>query len=94
MMTLGNRDRKREADGLVGVPDSKKPRLVDESMSQVSTTGSTEPHSTEDAVMATQSDSNMEKGKSKVLEIGTGGTFRENPYTFLSPEDPTLMTCM
>lgn len=32
------------------------------------------------------------KGKSKSSR--GGGSFKENPYTFLSPDDPILLSCM
>ncbi|KII91119.1 hypothetical protein PLICRDRAFT_105153 [Plicaturopsis crispa FD-325 SS-3] len=34
----------------------------------------------------------QQKGKDKPKE--SGGMFKENPYTFLAPDDPTLLTCM
>jgi multisite-specific tRNA:(cytosine-C5)-methyltransferase len=100
MMILGTRERKREADELVDVPDAKKPRLIDESTDEADPVSTTNTPTTEDIVMATKTDkdpstepaSNKEKGKSKLSE--TGGSFRENPYTFLSPDDPILMSCM
>lgn len=34
------------------------------------------------------------KSKRKGKEKGPDGGFKENPYTFLSPEDPILLNCM
>lgn len=34
------------------------------------------------------------KGQSQKNTDGGGGSFKENPYTFLAPDDPILLNCM
>lgn len=64
-----------------------------------------EPHeaaaeSVDDVVMdgnppaAKPSQVGSNKGKRKAKPSESGGSFKENPYTFLSPDDPNLQSCM
>ena len=34
------------------------------------------------------------QGKAQSKKATDGGSFKENPYTFLAPDDPILLTCV
>ncbi|KAE9410619.1 S-adenosyl-L-methionine-dependent methyltransferase [Gymnopus androsaceus JB14] len=76
-----NRERKRTAENMEpSEPETKKPRLGSES----------------DAItpdVPVQSTSGAD-AKSTTESGGGGGSFKEMPYTFLSPRDPTLLSCI
>lgn len=104
-----SRDRKREAESSVEEPESKRPRTSDELVEEVSTAADQvhpeknqdeeksdeimvdlvdqEP-STETVPQGRSEEKRTKKDKSK--ESG----FKENPYTFLSPDDPILLSCL
>jgi multisite-specific tRNA:(cytosine-C5)-methyltransferase len=100
------RERKREASTPVDEPDLKKPRLADDEVSTSNEieTGSSVltpsvPFTDGDVVMQSKVEESSipkpeqavpkKKGKAK----GDGG-FKENPYTYLTPSDPILQSCM
>jgi len=90
--------KKREASQPADVPETKKPRLGDEE------TNGTGRHSAvtvsiDDGVEAPMeiehiSELNQTKGKGKVKAAEPDSSFKENPYTFLSPDDPILQSCI
>jgi multisite-specific tRNA:(cytosine-C5)-methyltransferase len=86
--------------------DVKKPRLEDDDndatlpVDDIQLDQPTGPVAdlTEDVVMDTQA-SAVPKAAQKADVKGKGkakgdGGFKENPYTFLSPDDPILQSCM
>lgn len=100
-------ERKREANEPEDVPEAKKPRLVDyepdETAMEEDTEVTLDESKAESADASTEnphSEGNMKptpktltkKGKSKSAQ--GGGSFKENPYTFLSPDDLILLSCM
>lgn len=102
---IGNRsydfsERKRDADEVddIIVPDSKKPRFggsvnVDEipdSHSSPSATELAQPFLSTPA----QYEKRKSRGKIKANVKDSGNAFKENPYTFLVPDDPILLSCM
>ncbi|KAJ6571942.1 cytosine-5--methyltransferase [Mycena capillaripes] len=104
------REKKREAeaDELPEIPDSKKPRLdegVPESEALVKD-GPDAPAETEwepEPLPADAADSAAETPEvaknpapraAKGKKGEGGGSFKENPYTFLAPDDPTTASCV
>ncbi|KAJ7639456.1 S-adenosyl-L-methionine-dependent methyltransferase [Roridomyces roridus] len=83
------REKKREASPAEEeAPDSKKPRLEE-------ATGDATP--TEEAPKVEEA----AKSAAPVIPVGgkakkgeSGGSFKENPYTFLPADDPTLASCL
>lgn len=100
---VADRDRKRDAGTPVGEPSHKKARLESEvaevqdeitSSNAASVAGDEMEDVVEskaEEVVVPKPSNTKEKGKGKAK--GNGG-FKENPYTFLSPEDPILQGCM
>ncbi|KAK0472690.1 S-adenosyl-L-methionine-dependent methyltransferase, partial [Armillaria luteobubalina] len=84
---------KRTADSVGDVPESKKPRLAEDSAPPPAIVeGDVGVKINEDATMdavADEKDEKVSRGTS-----GGGGSFKENPYTFLRPDDPILLSCM
>jgi multisite-specific tRNA:(cytosine-C5)-methyltransferase len=88
-----------EVDG-IGIPDSKKPRLqgdasMHEMIDKMPDASENFPtavllHQTQPA--PAQYDGKNAKGKGNIKH--SGGTFKENPYTFLLQNDPILLSCM
>ncbi|TFK49467.1 S-adenosyl-L-methionine-dependent methyltransferase [Heliocybe sulcata] len=95
--------KKREADPAPSEPATKKPKLEEEEEEEdaiLEDAVCAEAVSTPSAVNQDEKpkeDSNPhppdKKGKRKQLEE-TGGTFKENPYTFLAPDDPIVKACI
>lgn len=88
-----NKTKKRTADSVGDVPESKKPRLAEDSAKPPAAVGGdVEAMASDPAPMDTAAD---EKGEnvSKVTS-GGGGSFKENPYTFLRLDDPILLSCI
>ncbi|KAJ7221845.1 S-adenosyl-L-methionine-dependent methyltransferase [Mycena haematopus] len=84
------RERKREADESMEIPESKKPRLdTDGVASEVEAPPETAPVAAEPA---TKNPAPPKAGKQKKGE--GGGSFKENPYTYLSPDDPAILSCV
>ncbi|KAK0480938.1 S-adenosyl-L-methionine-dependent methyltransferase [Armillaria novae-zelandiae] len=73
---------KRNADS-VGDDTAPPPAMVE---------GDVEPKTNDDATMNAVADEKDEK-LSKGASAG-GGSFKENPYTFLRPNDPILLSCI
>lgn len=85
--------RKRTADSVGDVPESKKLRLAEDSAPPPTMVeGEVETQVNDDAIMDAVADEKDEK-VSKATS-GGGGSFKENPYTFLRPDDPILLSCM
>lgn len=87
--------RKRQADEVddEAEPDTKKVRLEadgadDSVMTEEPSVDSTPGES------STISKPKSRPPRKKDLLGETGGTFKENPYTFLSPDDPSVEQCM
>ncbi|KAF9265863.1 S-adenosyl-L-methionine-dependent methyltransferase [Marasmius fiardii PR-910] len=101
-VSSSKREKKRSAEETAGVqgeePDVKKPRLAEESLT---TTGASTPQQETDIdtpmadATAKADDSSMhDETKEGGGGSGGGGTFKEMPYTFLSKDDPTLVSCI
>lgn len=84
-----NRERKRNVEDAAEAPqpESKKPRLENET--EHSTTGTPAP---EAATSGAELKTIVEGGGG--ASGGGGGSFKEMPYTFLSPRDETLVSCI
>jgi multisite-specific tRNA:(cytosine-C5)-methyltransferase len=90
--------RKRQAEDPADTStesDSKRPRLGEEEAGDIAVEEFAEdvpdtPHTAQAAAIELAS----AKGKDKVPLTETGGTFKENPFTFLSPDDPAVTACM
>jgi multisite-specific tRNA:(cytosine-C5)-methyltransferase len=83
--------KRRDAEDVddVEVPQSKKPRLDVESGESVA------PEFVHPAPPEpSQLNKLKAKGKPEAKDKDGGGSFKENPYTFLSPDDPILQSCM
>jgi len=83
------RERKRNVEDAAEAPqpESKKPRLENET--EHSTTGTPAP---EAATSGAELKTIVEGGGG--ASGGGGGSFKEMPYTFLSPRDETLVSCI
>jgi multisite-specific tRNA:(cytosine-C5)-methyltransferase len=101
-----HRERKREAEYPEETPETKKPRLTDDHViletvdisAEAAETQNMEmePKTEEDRSAQEYSSSTSKKGEkgNKGKAAGGGGSFKEQPYTFLAPEDPVLLNCM
>lgn len=100
-LTSQCREKKRGPEEPEEMPETKKPRLADEE----SKPSATEPAEVQEAAPAVKSEQDSEvaetpkaaptaEPKAETPEGNGGGSFKENPYTFLSPEDPILKACM
>ncbi|CAK5272960.1 unnamed protein product [Mycena citricolor] len=83
---------KREASEPVETPEIKRPRLDDAKVEDYA-----EDVTAEDSIKI----ETEEQVKSAPVELkkkdkgdGGAGTFKENPYTFLEPDDPTVVSCI
>jgi len=93
-------DSKRAATESAGLPDSKKPKLEDSAEDGLETKDSTSTNIpdvstpstlTEDAAASKSSQTRThQKKKPKERDV----SFKENPYTFLNPDDPILQSCV
>lgn len=92
-MILWNSERKRESNDVFELPESKKPRL-----SEDATVGGEEltiPVTVDMEPEAKPGSTGKRQGKVQSQKTtGGGGSFKENPYTFLAPNDPILLNCM
>ncbi|KAF8067658.1 cytosine-5--methyltransferase [Lyophyllum atratum] len=101
--------RKREASVSEELPETKKPRLekedeVEELEKAVEAedidvgTGDAVDSKVEEMEGASASTPDLAKGtaskREKKAKEGGGGSFKEHPYTFLSPDDPILQNCI
>jgi len=83
-------ERKRESNDIFELPESKKPRLsedaaVGQEELTIPAVADTEP--------PVESESSGKK-QGKAQSQKTGGSFKENPYTFLDSNDPILLNCI
>ena len=84
-------ERKREAHEPLDASENKKPRLAvdeEEGMGKVVNDTFTQESSYADTINEATGSNIQSKAED------TGGTFRENPYTFLAHSDPILISCM
>jgi multisite-specific tRNA:(cytosine-C5)-methyltransferase len=100
------RERKREAEEVASVDGTKRPRLqVDyDEMKDLSTSGEVASAGMDvdiseekvDKSYTQQPSSGPSKGKSRlpIKPSGPDGAFKENPYTYVSEDDPVLLSCM
>jgi multisite-specific tRNA:(cytosine-C5)-methyltransferase len=86
-LTYSFRERKREADEPAEVPESKRVKIDDDFL--LEDEGTTVP---QDANAHPKS-SGTSRSRKKTLD-GSNSMFKENPYTFLRPDDPILQICM
>ncbi|KAJ7669218.1 S-adenosyl-L-methionine-dependent methyltransferase [Mycena polygramma] len=96
---LPQREKKREADESAEIPDSKKPRLDDavpEIQAAVQDDAAETPADVAEVVAdAPEVTKKAPTPKAAKGKKGEGGSsFKENPYTFLSPDDPTTASCI
>ncbi|ESK92221.1 trna (cytosine-5-)-methyltransferase [Moniliophthora roreri MCA 2997] len=87
MPSLGSRrENKRAAESASGTPEpeTKKPRLTE----------TTSDMEAADKPVASNTEVPMAITEEKEENKGGGGVFKEMPYTFLSKDDPTLLSCM
>jgi len=87
ILTYSFRERKREADEPAEVPESKRVKIDDDSLPEGE--GTTVP---QDASTPPKS-SGTSRSRKKNWD-GGNSMFKENPYTFLRPDDPILQICM
>jgi len=87
---LWNSERKRESNDIFELPESKKPRLCGDGQDDLTIPVVADMKSEAKSQGAEKSQG---KTQSKRTTDG-GGSFKENPYTFLAPNDPILLTCM
>ncbi|KAK1226168.1 tRNA (cytosine-5-)-methyltransferase ncl1 [Marasmius sp. AFHP31] len=85
-------EKKRSAEEVADdrEPEVKKPRLRDDASTNASTP---QADSDGDAAMV-DVDAKVEPLEVIETKDGGGGSFKEMPYTFLSKDDPTLMSCI
>ncbi|KAF7348468.1 S-adenosyl-L-methionine-dependent methyltransferase [Mycena venus] len=89
-----SRENKREADEAAEIPESKKPRLDDATEVEDDAEASVQT----DVVAAVPAETKAKNpapqkaGKQKKGE--GGGSFKENPYTYLPPDDPSVLSCV
>ncbi|KAF8217840.1 S-adenosyl-L-methionine-dependent methyltransferase [Mycena galopus ATCC 62051] len=89
-----SRELKREADDSAEIPEPKKPRLDTDGVAPKVEDASEASAETKPilAEPATKNPAPPKAGKQKKGE--GGGSFKENPYTFLSPDDPSILSCV
>jgi multisite-specific tRNA:(cytosine-C5)-methyltransferase len=85
-----HREKKRGADEPAEIPESKKPRLDSGGVVEDAAEPPAETESVAEA--ATKNPAPPKAGKQKKGE--GGGSFKENPYTFLPPDDPSIVSCV
>ena len=92
-MTLRKRERKRDSNDIFELPESKKPRLSADAMVEQEALAIPV---IDDVKLETKSgNTGKRQGKSQSQKTADGGgSFKENPYTFLAPDDPILLNCM
>ncbi|KAL0577329.1 tRNA (cytosine-5-)-methyltransferase ncl1 [Marasmius crinis-equi] len=90
--TTAKKEKKRSADEVLDEreADAKKPRLKDESSTNTSTP---QPDMEGDTPMV-DGGAQMDTTPASDAKDGGGGSFKEMPYTFLSKDDPTLISCI
>ncbi|KAJ7885068.1 S-adenosyl-L-methionine-dependent methyltransferase [Mycena olivaceomarginata] len=87
------REKKRGADEPAEIPESKKPRLDSEGVvPKIEDAAETPAETDAVAEVATKNPAPPKAGKQKKGE--GGGSFKENPYTFLPPDDPSIVSCV
>lgn len=88
--------RKREVEEPVKVPESKRPRLHDDdrqtSPSPSSMDIDEEPEKEQEDIVEQQSKKTVERSVVK-QSLSGDRSFKENPYIYLSPDDPALISC-
>ncbi|KAF5390600.1 hypothetical protein D9757_002741 [Collybiopsis confluens] len=85
------RERKRTAENVEPTePETKKPRLEPESEALPSNNSSSDAYVDQTSV----ADTNTPTEGGNEIPTSGGGSFKEMPYTFLSPQDPTLISCI
>ncbi|KAJ7801375.1 hypothetical protein B0H14DRAFT_2310857, partial [Mycena olivaceomarginata] len=85
--------KKRGADEPVEMPESKKPRLDSGGIVSHVKNAAEPPTETESvAEVATKNPAPPKAEKQKKGE--GGGSFKENPYTFLPPDDVSVVSCV
>jgi multisite-specific tRNA:(cytosine-C5)-methyltransferase len=96
--SVGDRtERKREAeeDVAIDAPEPKKARLGENEATGIGNEAMeivVESENVNTSGVDTSDQTKALKKKKKASE--TGGVFKENPYTFLSPDDPILQSCI
>ncbi|KAK7059594.1 S-adenosyl-L-methionine-dependent methyltransferase [Favolaschia claudopus] len=91
-VSSSSREKKREAEEPAEVPDSKKPRLDEEGGSENPTRSS---ETTAGADVTETTPKNLPPQRAPKQKKGEGGgSFKENPYTFLPPDDPSILSCL
>ncbi|KAJ6454578.1 cytosine-5--methyltransferase [Mycena sanguinolenta] len=87
------RKREADADESVEIPESKKPRLDADGVVKVEDDAEPPAETTSIAAEpATKNPAPPKAGKQKKGE--GGGSFKENPYTYLVPDDPAILSCV
>lgn len=89
-LILWKRERKRDSNDIFELPESKKPKLSAEPTEELAV-----PVSADMQLVAKSGSTGKRQGKSQTQKFTDGGgSFKENPYTFLAPDDPILLNCM
>jgi len=99
------RDRKREVEDPEGNQETKKPRLMDKQVTlqlEEMVNAPVEEADAQDVPMEPKagtllSEESFPPSTSKGMHrkvADDGGSFKEQPYTFLAPEDPIILKCM
>ncbi|KAJ7125879.1 S-adenosyl-L-methionine-dependent methyltransferase [Mycena filopes] len=91
-----SRKREAESDEPSEIPDSKKPRLDQAAVEPASDQAEDAEKKVDAAPDASSEPSKTPPQKAaQGKKKGDGGSsFKENPYTFLSPDDPTIGSCV
>ncbi|TDL24663.1 cytosine-5--methyltransferase [Rickenella mellea] len=93
-------DGKRQAEGVSGPPAPKKTKLDEEistdSMNVDQSAAKSEPvaMAEEQGKISGSHEHNQTQGKQKQPLTETGGTFKENPFTFISRHEASLQACI
>ena len=92
-MILWISERKRDSNDIFELPESKKPRLSADAT--VGQEGLDIPVAADSKLEVKSESTGKRQGKSQSQKkTDGGGSFKENPYTFLASDDPILLNCM
>ena len=86
-------ERKRESNGIFELPKSKKPRLSEDATVEQEELAGPVVADIKLEVKSESAEKRQGKSQSQKTTDG-GGSFKENPYTFLAPGDLILLNCM
>lgn len=88
-----NREGKRPAEHPEEPSTAKKPRIEVSAAEDIMDQEESVETSTSTSTLVPEPDQS-EKGEAEPLEIPNDPGFRESPYTYLPPDDPSVVTCL